>query len=97
MLRERSAKLRDVKGTRRLPKNAGPIDRFKYELCKLIVIYLHDHRMTQAEFSEKFNIDPARLSEVVHYHFEKYSVEKLFSYVRAAYPDLEPTLKSEDS
>ena len=87
-------KLKGVKGTRPLPKNAGPIDRFKYELCKLIVIYLHDHRMTQTEFSKKFNIDPARLSEVVHYRFDKFSIEKLFSYVQEVYPDIEPTLKN---
>ena len=41
-------------------------DRFKYELCKLIVVYLHDKRMTQAEFAEKHHIEPAGLSEIVH-------------------------------
>ena len=78
-------KFKNVKGTRPLPKSAGPIDRFKYELCKLIVIYLHDNRMTQAEVAEKHNIDPARLNESVHYRFDKFSIEKLFSYAQEVY------------
>ena len=96
-LKEMEEKLKNVKGTRPLPKNAGPIARFKFELCKLIVIYLHDNRMTQAEFAEKYNIDPARLSEIVHYRFDKFSIEKLFSYVQEIYPDVEPTLKTQAS
>ena len=90
-------KLKNVRGTKPLTKNASPIDRLKYELCQLIVIYLHDHRMTQAEFADKFGIDRSRLNEVVHYRFDKFSVEKLFSYAQEIHPKLETVLRTKVS
>lgn len=92
-IREMAKKLENAEGSRPLPPDAGPMDILKYELCRMIILYLHDHRMTQAEFAARFGIDPARLSEIVRYRIDKFRVEKIFEYASAAYPGLQVSLE----
>lgn len=76
-LKEVRAKLERVTPSRLLPKNASKADRLKYKLCEKFVIYLIDHKMTQAQLAKKLKVDPSRVNEIVKYRIDLYTVDKL--------------------
>lgn len=85
--------LKDADGALALPKNATYIERLKYELCKRIIAYVRIHRMTQTELSIKLGVDPARISEIVHYKIQKYTVDTLLAYNHFLDPQFEVKFK----
>ena len=93
-LKEMDLKLKDVEGVQALPKNATYIDQVKYELCKKMVAYLRINRMTQAELAELLSIDPARISEIIHYKIEKFTIDTLLGYNRILDAGFEIEFKS---
>ena len=80
--------LKDVEGAKSLPKNATPIDRLKYDLCREIVSYLVTNRVNQKDLAEELKVDPAVVSRIVNYNFESFTVDILGSYVSALKPDV---------
>ena len=85
-LRKMDKILESAPGTRMLPPNAGPVDRFKYELCRQIVIYLMEKKITQRELAKKLKTTEARVSEIVHYHLDKVTTDRLIGYLGVIRP-----------
>jgi predicted XRE-type DNA-binding protein len=71
------AKLAKVEPSRLLPKNASKADRLKYQLCEKFVVYLTEHRLSQAALARKLKVDPSRVNEIVKYRIDLYTVDKL--------------------
>lgn len=71
------SKLEKAEPSRMLPKNASKADQIKYKLCEKFVIYLLEHKMTQAQLARKLKIDPSRINEIVKYRIDLYTVDKL--------------------
>ena len=71
------AKLAKVEPARLLPRNATKAERIKYKLCEKFVIYLSEHKMSQAQLAKKLKIDPSRINEIVKYRIDLYTVDKL--------------------
>lgn len=71
------AQLERVEPSRLLPKNASKADRLKYHLCEKFVIYLAEHKMTQAKLAAKLKVDPSRINEIVKYRIDLFTVDKL--------------------
>jgi predicted XRE-type DNA-binding protein len=88
-LREMEHRLKEVEGAQALSKNATYVDHVKYDLCKRIIVYVRTHRITQTELASKLRIDPARVSEIVNYKIEKFTIDTLLTYDRI----LEPSIK----
>ena len=82
-------KLEKVEGSHGLPPNADASDRFKYELCRRILIFKKDHNLTQREVAKLLGIDEARVSEILHYHIDKFSLDRLTQYNEVLYPKIE--------
>lgn len=70
-------KLVKAEPSRLLPKNASKADHLKYKLCEKFVIYLTEHKISQAQLAKKLKIDPSRINEVVKYRIDLYTVDKL--------------------
>ena len=70
-------RLERAEPSRLLPKNASKADRVKYKLCEKFVIYLAEHKMTQAQLARKLKVDPSRVNEIVKYRIDLYTVDKL--------------------
>lgn len=81
-LEEMDKKLKNIEGALALPKNATYPERIKYELCKHVIAHVRSHRMTQIELAHKFGIDPARVSEIVNYKIDKFTIDTLLTYNR---------------
>jgi len=50
-IKEISKKLDKVKGTKALPKNASPLEKFRFELQQKFVIYKIKHNCTQKNWA----------------------------------------------
>ncbi len=92
-LKEMDNKLKDIEGALALPKNATYAERVKYDLCKCIVTYVRIHRITQAELAGKLGVDPARISEMVNYKIDKFTIDTLLGYNRILNPEFEIKIK----
>jgi predicted XRE-type DNA-binding protein len=80
--------LKKAPGSRTLPPKAEPLDRFKYELCRQIVIYLQGRNITQRQLAKKLKTTEARVSEIVRYHLDKVTTDRLIGYLSILKPDL---------
>lgn len=69
-----------------IPKDADPLDRAKYELCRSFVDYLLDHRMTQKELAARIRVSEARVSEIVHYKIHRLTLDRLVRYMGRVNP-----------
>ena len=86
--------LRNRMGSRSLRENATPIEKLKYEICAQFVMYYNKQRgLTQQEFAKKLGIDPAIMNKILHYHFDRFTVDRLFTYLEILHPKARLDLK----
>ncbi|OFZ24509.1 MAG: hypothetical protein A2381_05465 [Bdellovibrionales bacterium RIFOXYB1_FULL_37_110] len=85
-------KLENAEPVRLLPKDASNVDKLKFSLCKEIIIYLKIHKTTQVELANILEIDPARLSEIVKYKIDLFTVDRLLSLVEKLNPSIKVTV-----
>lgn len=79
-------KLARAKGSYVLPSDASSVDRAKYEICRQILLYMQDHGLTQRELAARIEIAETRVSEVVHYHIWKFTLDRLLGYLEVLKP-----------
>lgn len=80
--------LAKAKGSRMLPPNAEPVDRIKYDLCQKFVKYCIEHDVTQRELAQLLDVSESRVSEIVHYHIDKLTLDRLIRYLAKLNPKL---------
>jgi predicted XRE-type DNA-binding protein len=85
-------KLQKVEPTRLLKKNASQVDQLKFALCKEFIVYIREHDMSQQELAKLLEIDPARVSEIVKYKIELFTVDRLLSLMEKLNPNLKVTV-----
>lgn len=78
-LRKTVSKIRG-KPSGMLPPNASSLDRTKYDLCRRLLVYMHEHEMTQRELAKKLGVVESRVSEVLHYRIQKVTLDRLVKY-----------------
>ncbi len=88
VLRSMEKKLAKVRGTFILPPDADTVDRTKYEICRQIVLFMHNKGITQRALGKKIGIPETRVSEIVHYRIEKFTVDRLLTYLEILNPRL---------
>jgi predicted XRE-type DNA-binding protein len=67
-------------GSSVLPPNASAKERLKFQLCEAIVIYFRRKRLTQRQLAEQLEVDEAKVSKVLHYKVEEFSIDRLINY-----------------
>jgi len=87
-LKEMEKKLKGIEGARPLPKNATPIDRLKYDLCREIVSHLVMNRINQKDLANELKIDPSVVSRIVNCHLDYFTVDILGAYVAKLKPEI---------
>jgi predicted XRE-type DNA-binding protein len=87
-------KFENLEPVRLLDKNANSVDRLKFSLCKQIVIYLRENKMTQISLAQKLAIDPARVSEIVKYKIDLFTIDRLMLIAEKLNPKLNVTVAS---
>ena len=71
-----------------LPKNASLIDKTKADICTHFIHYLKKEEITQRELAKKLEISESRVSEIVHYHFQRYTIDKLMELLNIIKPKM---------
>ena len=78
--------LSKAEGSYILPPDAGAVEKAKYEVCKHILIFMHNKGFTQRQLAKKMSIQETRVSEIVHYKIGKFTLDKLVSYYEKLNP-----------
>lgn len=73
------SRLEKADPSRALPSNASNAEKLKYKLCQKFVIYLQENQLTQVALAKKLNVDQARVSEIVKYKIDLFTIDKLLN------------------
>lgn len=88
-LKEMREKLSSGIASRPLSKNAGPVERVKYQLCEKFVIYKNEKKMTQEALAQEVGIDEVLMNKILHYHFDELTTDRLINYLSNLYTDID--------
>jgi predicted XRE-type DNA-binding protein len=77
-----------VLGSSLLPDNASPIDRAKFKACEAIIKFRRKNGLKQKELAASLGIDESRMSEILHYKIEGFTLDRLVGYAQVLYPNL---------
>jgi predicted XRE-type DNA-binding protein len=86
-LNEMREKLSKGPASKPIPKNASPVDKVKYQICKEFVVYKNSQKMTQKALAEKVGTDEALMSKILHYHIDEFTIDRLMKFLSALYPN----------
>ncbi|TDJ04080.1 MAG: transcriptional regulator [Deltaproteobacteria bacterium] len=85
-------KLAKAEPTYALPLNATQVEKLKFLLCREMISYLLSKKITQNKFAERLDIDPARVSEIVKYKIDLFTVDRLLTLVEKLNPTIKITM-----
>lgn len=88
-LKEMDEKLKNKEGTLMVGPSSSPSEKFRWELCQNLVLYMSSHSLSQVEFALFLEIDQARVSEIVNHRIDKVSTDKLIIYNEKINPKVE--------
>ena len=60
-----------------LPENASPVQRTKQDLCAHFVRYFNSSKLNQRELAKELGVTESRVSEILNYHHERFTIDKL--------------------
>lgn len=63
-----------------LPANASLEEKMKYSLCKLFVRFAIKNEMKAVELAKMLNLPKTRMSDIMNYKTDNYTVDRLLSY-----------------
>ena len=71
-----------------LSPNASPTERVKYDLCKHFIKYHQAAGISQREMAEQLGVTESRVSEILHYHIERFTIDKLLTLLNKIRPEI---------
>lgn len=80
-----------VRGSFGLNPNATPLEHAKYDVCEQILIYMKKKKLTQRDLAMLLATSETRISEIVHYRIDKFTLDRLVAFLQLVKPML--TLK----
>jgi predicted XRE-type DNA-binding protein len=92
-LAEMREKLSKGPASQILPRDASPVDKFKYSICREILRYEHANNLTQRQMAEILGEDEAIVSKVVHYYIDEFTIDRLLRFLHKIYPNAEIKIK----
>ena len=85
-------KLKSIGPTQTLKASASAVDQLKYALCKELIIYIRTQKISQQDLAAEVGIDPARISEIVKYKIDLFTVDRLLSILEQLNPRIKVTV-----
>jgi predicted XRE-type DNA-binding protein len=71
-----------------LSRDANPIERTKYDLCEHFIKYRREEDISQREMAERLEVTESRVSEILHYHIERFTIDKLLTLLNKIRPKI---------
>ncbi|MBY0315024.1 MAG: helix-turn-helix domain-containing protein [Bdellovibrionales bacterium] len=73
-------KLKRTSGTLMVGPSSSPAEKFRWDLCQKLVIYMVENNLSQVALAQVLDIDQSRVSEIVNHRIDKVSTDRLISY-----------------
>ena len=73
-------------GSWALPEKATPLEKSKYELCKKVIIYKREKKLTTEKLAQKVNLSLAETEDILHYRTDYFTLDRLMSYASKLFP-----------
>jgi predicted XRE-type DNA-binding protein len=71
-----------------LPANASPVERAKQDICSHFVRYVNASGITQRELARELGVAESRVSEILHYHHARFTIDKLLDLLSRVKPEV---------
>ncbi len=84
--------LKNVEPTIIIGPSASAADQLKFTICKEMITYLRVRNLSQHELAEELGVDPARVSEIVKYKIDLYTVDRLLDLLEQLNPKVKVTV-----
>ena len=68
-------------GSQALPRNATPLQKAKYKLCRQLLAYQMKNKSTDSEMREKAGLSQTELEDILFYRISKVSSETLIEVI----------------
>jgi len=68
-------------GSQALPRNATPLQKAKYKLCRQLLSYQIKNKLTDQKMRNKINLSQTELEDILFYRLEKVNSEVLIEAV----------------
>ncbi len=91
ILKEAEKRMKGKLATKLLSDDAGPVERAKHQLCAHLISYRRDEEITQRELAKRLEVTESRVSEILHYHHEQFTIDRLLELLNRVKPGI--TLK----
>ncbi len=82
-IRKRVAKIR---GTQGLSPHAMPLDRAKHDVCEQLLLFMKKKKLSQRELAKLLQTSETRVSEIVHYRIQKFTLDRLVAFLQIVRP-----------
>jgi predicted XRE-type DNA-binding protein len=71
-----------------ISSNSDPISRTKTDLCSHFVRYFNSEKITQREMARRLEVPESRVSEILHYHHGRFTIDKLLGLLSRIKPSI---------
>src|SRR5438128_1869161 len=76
-------------GSQALPRNATPLQKVKYKLCRQLLSYQMENKLTDQEMREKTNLSQNELEDILFYRIGKVNSETLMEVISRVFAPCE--------
>lgn len=71
-----------------LSPKANPVERTKQKICEEFIKYRRKEEITQRELAKRLDVTESRVSEILHYHYERFTIDKLLELLSRINPNV---------
>ena len=72
-----------------LSENPTPLEKSKHEICREILLYQQENKLTDGELAEKMELTLAETEDILYYRITYFTLDRLVSYASKLF-QLEP-------
>ena len=83
-------------GSWALSENATPLEKSKYELCKKMIVYKREKKLTTEKIAKKISLSLAETEDILHYRTDYFTLDRLMSYTGKLFPTTEIKITLEE-
>src|SRR4051812_47118940 len=76
-------------GSWALPENPTPLEQAKYEICKQVVSYKLDTKISTEKLAQKIQLSKAETEDILYYRIDYFTLDRLVIYATRLFKPLE--------
>ena len=76
-------------GSWSLPENPTPLEQAKYEICRQIVSYKLDTKISTEDLAQKIQLSKAETEDILYYRIDYFTLDRLVAYATRLFQPLE--------